>query len=348
MYEGTTVAVVVPAFNEEGHVGEVIATLPSYVDRAYVVDDCSTDGTWREIIWTALRVNDEAGESGLRVVPISHERRRGVGGAIKTGYERARGDGIDVAAVMAGDGQMDPDLLHHILDPVVSGDAGYAKGTRLGSREFRSGMPAWRLFGNALLTLLTRIASGYWEMSDPQNGYTAVSLAVFDEVALDTLYEDYGFLNDLLVRLNAAEVPIADVPMPARYGDESSSIRYTEFVPKLSALLLRGFLWRLRTRYATVRWSPVALCYLSGLLGTGLGVLLLPLALLPSTARWLDAGAAAWLLGGGVLLLLLASLADGRLNRGLVHRASEDALADERAVPDRGEREPATGGLEHD
>lgn len=277
MYKGKHVAVVVPAYNEERFVGEVIETVPGFVDRIYPVDDCSTDDTWHEIRTAAARVNVETepapeltgvtdGGRPDRVVPLRLDRNRGVGGAIKEGYRRALADGADVIAVMNGDGQMDPAQLDRLLEPVVEGRAAYAKGNRLQSSEHWTGMSRWRLFGNVLLTQLTRIASGYWQMTDPQNGYTAVSAAALEAIDLDAVYERYGFLNDMLVRLNATDVRIADVEMRAIYGDESSSIRYSRFVPRLSALLLTGFLWRLRRKYADGK-RLAAVPYFAGILG---------------------------------------------------------------------------------
>ncbi|WP_435179447.1 glycosyltransferase family 2 protein [Halorussus sp. AFM4] len=282
MYNGNTVGVVVPAYNEEGLVGGVVDTLPEFVDRAYVVDDRSTDGTWQEIQEHAEKANRAAttaeavptladGGVGVdgprRVVPIRHETNKGVGGAIKTGYRRAYADGLDVVAVMAGDGQMDPDRLDRLLDPIVDGDADYAKGTRLLDAESREGMPAFRLFGNRLLSTLTKFASGYWTTTDPQNGYTAISREALGSLDLDRLYDDYGFANELLARLNSRGMTVADVSMPAVYGDEESTIRYRSFVPKLSWLLLSNFVERQWTRFvdAGARVTPV--CYALGALG---------------------------------------------------------------------------------
>jgi len=279
MYKRNRIAVVVPAYNEEGFVGEVIETVPSFVDRIYPVDDCSGDGTWLEIKQTAMRMNriepeairgrHEAmtdGGATPTVVPMRHDENRGVGGAIKTGYREAMSDDVDVVAVMNGDGQMDPAVLDRILDPVVEGKAAYAKGNRLLSSDHWDGMSRWRLFGNVILTGLTRIASGYWRMTDPQNGYTAISVDALQQLNLDAMYERYGFLNDMLIRLNVHDMRVADVEMSAVYGDESSSIQYTEFVPRLSWLLLLGFVWRLRKRYASGE-RLVAVPYLAGVLG---------------------------------------------------------------------------------
>ncbi len=279
MYKGKRIAVVIPAYNEEGFVGNVIQTVPPYVDRIYPVDDCSRDRTWTEIRATAAMVNARSespptesvepvtdGGEPARVVPIRHDTNRGVGAAIKTGYRRAVEDGADVIAVMNGDGQMDPDILDRILDPVVDGEAGYSKGNRLSTSEHVEGMSGWRLFGNVLLTGLTRIASGYWHMVDPQNGYTAVSVETLEKLDLDELYDQYGFLNHLLVRLNVQNVTIADVEMSAVYGDETSSIQYHRFIPTLSWLLLRTFLWRLQQQYVDGdRQSTVP--YVLGLVG---------------------------------------------------------------------------------
>jgi glycosyltransferase involved in cell wall biosynthesis len=345
MYEDHTVGVVVPAYDEKGFVGDVIETMPDFVDRIYAIDDRSTDGTWAEIREAAERVNARAdglnsfadgaptlrdegepvtdgaptlrdeGEPvadgdgrGLRretdrgsstpsasaepslgteppsdaasasdseprrVVPIRHEENQGVGAAIKTGYRRAYADGIDVVAVMAGDGQMDPDLLPAILDPVVSGRADYAKGNRLRSEDHTEAMSGWRLFGNALLTLLTKIASGYWKMMDPQNGYTAVSRRALDRIDLDAVFDDYGFANAMLVHCNVADLRVADVPTPAVYGDEESHIEYSTFVPQLSALLARGFGWRLQRKYLLRDFHPLAFLYGLGVFGTFGGI----------------------------------------------------------------------------
>jgi glycosyltransferase involved in cell wall biosynthesis len=257
MFNGHALSVVVPAYNEEDHVGEVIDTMPDCVDRTYVVDDCSTDDTWSVI---QSRVPDrepahsraltDGGATARSVVPIRHERNRGVGGAIKTGYRAAIDDGADVVVVMGGDGQMDPALLPDIAAPVAAGEADYAKGNRLNSSSDRSSMPTFRQLGNFMLSTLTRLASGYWGIGDPQNGYTAASTDALERSGVDEMYEFYGYCNDLLVKLNVADCRVADVPMPAEYGDETSHIDLTTYVPRVSWMLGRNFFWRLR-RYAS-------------------------------------------------------------------------------------------------
>jgi glycosyltransferase involved in cell wall biosynthesis len=252
MYEGKTIGVVVPAYNEEGFVGEVIETMPSFVDRAYVIDDCSTDGTWAEIQRAKERTEDVAvadgGPGDEFLVPIQHEENRGVGGAIKTGYLEARDDGIDVVAVIGGDGQMNPDELDRIVEPVVEGRADYVKGNRFISESDPEEMPRFRYVGNRILTYLTKIASGYWHIGDPQMGYTAISREAIEATDVENMYEFYGYCNDLIVRLSANDRRIVDVPVDLIYGEEESHIEYSEYIPRVSGMLLRMFIWRLITK----------------------------------------------------------------------------------------------------
>ena len=287
MYDDNRIGLVIPAYNEEGFIGAVIDDVPDFVDRVYVVDDASTDGTWEEIRHrlpeTELetepgRQRTAVADGGIpverRLVPIRHETNRGRGAAVKTGYSRALEAEMDAIAVMDGDDQMDPGILDRFVDPVVSGRADYAKGNRLLSRDHRAGMSRWRLFGNNLLTYLTKISSGYWRMMDPQNGYTVISASMLRSIDVDRLYDGYGFLNDLLVHLNVADARVVDVAMRARYGEEQSGIRYSSFVPRLSGLLLRDFLWRLRTKYLLVDFHPLVGLYLLGFLAAvgGMGL----------------------------------------------------------------------------
>lgn len=249
MYRDKTTAVVVPAYNESGNVGEVIETAPDYVDRIYAVDDGSDDDTWTEIREHASARNQaDDGPYDRVVVPIRHEANTGVGGAIKTGYRHAREDDIDAVAVMGGDGQMDPEKLDRFLDPVVAGDAHYAKGNRLLRHEDWVDVPPFRMFGTLLLTLLTRVASGYWGIGDPQNGYTVISREALETIDVDRLYDEYGFSNDLLIELNIHGFTVVDVARSAQYSYDrewSSDIQYSRFIPTVSVLLARGFARRL-------------------------------------------------------------------------------------------------------
>ncbi|AFZ74109.1 glycosyltransferase family 2 protein [Natronobacterium gregoryi] len=279
MYKGNSIAVVVTAYEEASFVGRVIETVPEFVDRIYAVDDASPDDSWEVITRVADRINESTepdmaiadGGDARRVVPIRHDENRGYGAAVKTGYRRAGADGIDVVAVMNGDGQMDPEILDRIVDPVVSGEADYAKGNRLLSPEDREGMSTFRFVGNAMLTGLSKFASGYWTIGDPQNGYTAISREAIEELDLEAITDQYGFLNHVLTHLNVAGFRVADVAMSAVYGEEESSIRYVPFVRFVSLLLLRSFLWRLKRRYVVEGFHPAVVFYGAGTAGIASG-----------------------------------------------------------------------------
>lgn len=239
MYQDYKIGIVVPVYNEAMLIGETLKNMPYVADRIYVVDDGSTDTT-NHII---------EGFNGERFCILSKSQNRGVGAAIVTGYKKALEEGIDIVVVMAGDNQMDAKHLPELLAPIIQGKADYAKGNRLSRFEHRRGMSNWRFFGNWLLTLLTKIASGYWGIRDPQNGYTAITREALKRIDLDRVYPRYGYCNDLLVKLNVAGCKVVDVPIPARYGKEKSKIKYSLYVTSVSPLLLRCFLWRLRMRY---------------------------------------------------------------------------------------------------
>jgi len=348
MYRNHTIGVVVPAYNEEGFVGDVVRAMPSFVDRIYVVDDRSTDDTWTEVLeaartdaWredghpgatagsiervladggTATALTDRATVHDPigRVVPIRHRENRGAGGAIETGYLAARADGIDVAVTVDGDGQMDLNVMPKLLDPIVDGTVDYAKGNRLLHDEYRRKMPVFRLFGNVVLSLLTKIASGYWQTSDSQNGYTAISRDALERLDLEGMYEYYGYCNDLLVKLNVEDAGVADVAIPAKYGDEESGIEYTTYVRKVSGMLLRNFLWRLKVQYLSTDVHPVALCYLFGAIASVLGVFGATVSAVVRKRRdassFADGAPNALLLVIGCLSLLVAMLLDRRSN----------------------------------
>jgi glycosyltransferase involved in cell wall biosynthesis len=268
VYRDRIIAVIVPAYNEELLISATLASLPPFVDKIFVVNDASRDKT-QEIM-------EEVARQDPRVVPIRHEINRGVGAAIVTGYKQALLEGISIAVVMAGDNQMDPELLPVFLDPIIENKADYTKGNRLLSPEYRRGMSRWRFFGNTVLTFMTKFSSGYWKLMDPQNGYTAISRRVLERLNLDLIYPRYGYCNDLLVKLNVFGFRVMDVEMPARYGRETSKIRYGPYIGKLSWLLFKDFLYRLRMKYVVLSFHPVVVFYLFGtvltLLGLGAGL----------------------------------------------------------------------------
>lgn len=240
MYKDRSIGVVVPAYNEELLIARVIQTMPDYVDKIYIIDDCSSDRTFEV-------ASEYLSDSCLQLT--RHQNNKGVGAAIATGYRQALNDEIDIVAVMAGDNQMDPSQLQKLLDPLVEGASDYCKGDRLSRSEFTKGMSRWRKFGNVILTRLTRISSGYWTIQDPQNGFTAINRETLSYLDLDKIYPRYGYCNDLLAKLNVLGSKVMDVQIPARYGEEKSKIKYGNYIRKVSLLLLRNFFWRITRKY---------------------------------------------------------------------------------------------------
>jgi len=275
--EGKGLAVVVPAHNEETLLQETLAGIPAFVDRIYVVDDASSDATEER--------GREAAAADARVELIRHEKNRGVGAAIVTGYKRAIEERMDVTCVMAADNQMDPAELVTIVMPVARGEVEYSKANRLFTGQAWELIPKHRYLGNAVLSLLTKIASGYWHVADSQSGYTAVSLNTLRQLDLDRIYPRYGFPNDMLVHLNVVNARVRDVPSRPVYGvGERSGIRLRKVVPRISWLLCKAFFWRLREKYVIRDFHPLVFFYLGGivmgLVGLGLGISLIVLRLL--------------------------------------------------------------------
>jgi glycosyltransferase involved in cell wall biosynthesis len=269
MLDGKSVAVVVPAHDEAELLPETLAGIPDFVDRIYVVDDASRDDTVERARLAAA--------ADPRVDLLEHEHNRGVGAAIVAGYERAVEERVDVTAVMAGDNQMDPGDLRMLAEPVARGEVDYAKTNRLFTGQAWELMPKHRYLGNAVLSLLTKIASGYWHVADSQSGYTAVALPVLERLDLRRLYPRYGFPNDMLVHLNVWNARVRDFPSRPVYGvGERSGIKLWKVVPTISWLLLKAFFWRLKEKYVIRDFHPLVFFYFFGLLmfvvGLGLGI----------------------------------------------------------------------------
>jgi glycosyltransferase involved in cell wall biosynthesis len=213
---------------------------------------------------------------------IGHERNRGVGAAIVTGYKQAMVERIEVTCVMAADNQMDPADLEALVGPVARGEVDYAKANRLFTGQAWQLIPKHRYLGNAVLSLLTKIASGYWHVADSQSGYTAVNLETLERLDLDRIYPRYGFPNDMLVHLNVVNARVRDFPSRPVYDvGERSGIKLHSVVPRISWLLVKGFFWRLREKYVIRDFHPLVFFYLFGLLmtlvGLGLGIALIVL-----------------------------------------------------------------------
>lgn len=265
MYHDRTIAVVVPAYNEELLIADTISSFPAFVDKIYAVNDASVDNT--QAVIEGIAAKDP------RVIAIRHEKNLGVGAAVSSGYKQARDDNMDVTVVIDGDNQMDSQLMPTMIDPLVKNRADYTKGNRLLSPEYRRGMSTWRFIGNTILTFLTKFSSGYWNLMDPQNGYTAISHRALERINLDTIYPRYGYLNDLLVKLNVFGFRVMNIEMPARYGREKSKIRYGSYIRKVSWVLMRDFLYRLKMKYVVLSFHPLVVFYLFGFALTLMGLL---------------------------------------------------------------------------
>jgi glycosyltransferase involved in cell wall biosynthesis len=255
MYAEMRIAAVVPAYLEQELIGKTIASMPAIIDEIIVVDDCSPDATSQVV----------SASPDQRVHLIRHEVNQGVGGAIITGHRKAIELDVDVMVVMAGDNQMDPAHLPDLLEPIAEGGYGFTKGNRFYSRESISGMPRHRVVGNMLMTFLTKASSGYWNIADPLNGYTAVTAAALAEVPLDQVAHRYEFENDLLIWLNIASVRATDVKIPANYGDEVSNMQMRSAAPRMMWMLFRGFWRRMWLKHMLWSFSPIALLFLAGL-----------------------------------------------------------------------------------
>jgi glycosyltransferase involved in cell wall biosynthesis len=312
MLAGKSVAVVVPALDEERLIGATLAGIPEFVDHVFVVDDASRDATAQR----ARTIGD------ARVEVISHERNKGVGAAILTGYRRALAAGIDVTCVMAADNQMDPADLEAIAGPVARGEADYAKANRLFTGRAWELIPRTRYLGNAVLSLLTKIASGYWHVADSQSGFTALGRDTLELLDLDRIYERYGFPNDMLVHLNVINARVRDVPSRPVYGvGESSGIRLRRVVPSISWLLVKAFFWRMREKYVIRDFHPLVFFYVFGLLflaiGAVLGATVTVLRILGNELTVATVVLVALLLIAGLLFTLFAMLFDMESNREL-------------------------------
>ncbi|HET8960446.1 glycosyltransferase family 2 protein [Nocardioides sp.] len=304
MYRDMRVAVVVPAHNESRLIGRVVTTSPQLVDHVIVVDDASTDAT-------ADAARDTA-DARLEVIEL--EQNQGVGGAILAGHQRALELDADVSVVMAGDAQMDPDHLPALLDPIADGSAQFTKANRFYAYGSFDGMPRHRVFGNVVMSFMTKAASGYWGLFDPQNGYTAIHRTALERLTFDRIAKRYDFENDLLIHLNILGVTARDVPVPALYAEEVSGMRLGKVAPALLARLWRGFWHRIWRKYVLQSFSPVALMLFSGLalllVGLAVGIFILANTLGPPVA---SAGTVVMCVGpllSGLHLLIFALFLD--------------------------------------
>jgi glycosyltransferase involved in cell wall biosynthesis len=305
----------VPAYNEEKLIGAVLDTMPDFVDLIIVVDDASADRTSEIVVSYHMRLAD-------RLVCVRHTHNQGVGAAIVTGYKEALRRHSEVIAVMAGDGQMDPDDLARLVAPVARGEAEYTKGNRLFRGESWRMIPHYRYLGNAALSLLTKIASGYWHIADSQSGYTAIARVALERLALDGVYKRYGMPNDMLIKLNVGNFRVRDVSVRPVYDiGEVSGIRLRKVIPTIAWLLLRGFGWRLKEKYIIRDFHPLVFFYCMSFIlfpaGSILGLYLFTYRFLIGTVATTSALFAAFLLISGLQSLFFAMWFDMDYNKHL-------------------------------
>ncbi len=315
MYKNKTICVVVPAHNEEELIGRVIETMPEFIDKIVIVDDKSNDRTVEKINSYLFKLSE-------KLVLIQHKDNQGVGGAIVTGYKWARDYKMDVTVVMAGDAQMDPDDLPNLLDPVVEAGFDYTKGNRLFTGQAWQKIPHVRYLGNSCLSLLTKIASGYWHIADSQTGYTAITLGVLQNINLDGIFKRYGMPNDLLVHLNIGHYSIKDIPINPVYNiGEKSGIKLWKVIPTMSWLLFKKFFWRLKEKYIIRDFHPLIFFYLLGLIifpiGLVFGIYLVYYRLMCGPVAATSALFASFLFISGLQSLFFAMWFDMEYNKNL-------------------------------
>ena len=272
MYCDKRIALVIPAYNEERLIRPTLERAPDLIDAIIVVDDASTDGT--------VAVVQECALADPRIELIRHQVNRGPGAAIVTGYRRVLSGDEAIAVVCGGDDQMPLEQIPNLLDPLVRGEADYVKGNRFMQRGgslamIPPDMPRSRVVGNMLITILTKIASGYYKVADVVEGFTAIGREALERVDWDGAWPGYGYPMDFLIRLNAYGLRVRDVPRRAIYlpGERQSQIKGLGYALRVSPMLLRGFFWRLGHKYVLWDFHPLVFSYYAGLLLLPAGLL---------------------------------------------------------------------------
>jgi glycosyltransferase involved in cell wall biosynthesis/CheY-like chemotaxis protein len=259
IYRENSICVIIPVYNNEQSIEPILDSIPDYIFKIYVIDDASTDGT--------PGIIRKYAEQDTRITCIRHDTGRGAGASIKSGYREALRESMDIAVVLSGDYQLDPDYLPAFLDPIIKRKADYAVGNRLQTPQYRKGLPKWRFFSSAILTLLTKIASGYWQLMDPQNRYTAISRRALERIDPGSMYPQDGYCNNILVQLNTYGFKAVNVNHPAGHtiGDTSCSANQ-KYTFRLVGLLLKDFLWRMKEKYLILNFHPLVFFYFFGAL----------------------------------------------------------------------------------
>ena len=268
MFGEKKISLVIPAHNEERLIVPTLEGVPETIDRVYVIDDASQDST--------CEVVQRYAERDPRVVLLRHEVNKGVGAAIITGYLQSSADDFDIAVVVGGDNQMPLEVVEDLIEPVAYGEVDYTKGNRfLMPQVGLDGMPWTRFLGNALISISTKMASGFYKIYDVVDGYTAISKRAIDMIDWGKAWKGYGYPMDFLVRLNAYGLRVKDVPRRAIYleGERQSQIKGVDYALRVTPMLVRGFFWRLLSKYLVRDFHPLFFFYLFGLILLPVGVL---------------------------------------------------------------------------
>ncbi|MCL5277049.1 MAG: glycosyltransferase family 2 protein [Deltaproteobacteria bacterium] len=239
MIDNKKIIVVIPAYRVAAQIENVVHGIPLFVDKTIVIDDKCPENSG--VIVEELKLSN--------VTVIYHQNNQGVGGAVITGYRAAIADGADVIVKIDGDGQMDSSLIKLFVMPIMAGEADYAKGNRFFNLEKIRTMPIARLFGNAILSFITKLSSGYWDLFDPNNGYTAIHADIARLLPFDKISQRYFFETDMLFRLNTLRAVVVNIPMDAKYGDEVSNLKISKIFGEFFIKHMRNFLKRIFYNY---------------------------------------------------------------------------------------------------
>lgn len=257
MYLNYKICAIIPVFNEQKNIKNVINELPDYFDQIIVIDDKSTDST--------VSIIEQIQKSRDEITLIKKNVRGGAGSAKKEGYLSARKTDNDIFVTLDGDGQMDNNEIFSLIDPIIEGRFDFTKANRLSHIEVFKNMPKHRFFGNSILTLFTKIASGYWHVSDTQTGFTACNRKVIESLPFENLYHSYGYPNHLLVMLNVYNHRVGDISSKPIYNvGEKSHINIFTVGFKISWLLLKSFFWRLKVKFIIRDFHPLVFFYFFG------------------------------------------------------------------------------------
>ncbi|WP_253306284.1 glycosyltransferase family 2 protein [unidentified bacterial endosymbiont] len=266
-------AVVIPSYKVTHSIVELIKQIGPEVARIYVIDDACPDGSGRLV---------EECCTDERISVLYHLENKGVGGAVLTGYQAAIADNMDIIIKLDGDGQMDPSLIPYFIAPIAAGEADYTKGNRFFNLEDLQTMPKIRLFGNALLSLMTKLSSGYWDLFDPTNGYTAIHRVAAQSLPFEKISQRYFFETDMLFRLNTLRAVVVDIPMCAHYGNEISNMKISNLIAEFTCKHFKNFSKRIFYNYYLRDMSLASI-------ELPLGLLLLLSGLIFGSLRWFNA-----------------------------------------------------------